>query len=302
MLRKSRLFVVVFFIISLAIFVVFHIVRIATTDRSVPVIEMDNNSVTVSVEGGDAAILQGVTATDKKDGDITENLFIESRTAFLERGRFEVTIAAADKDNHVAKVTREVIYSDYISPQFSLAGPLKFLTSRESQDDLNITNGLSAKDVIDGNISNKIKISSDYSISSFTPGDYHMIFLVTNSMGDTAKLPVTITIYTASQESGLPQIILSKYLINTPKGKQIDLSTLVEQINYRNSTFIRGEDGNYYNGDFNSEGEAVMFPADSIKIDSDIDWNSPGAYEVTFKFMDTSTELSNFVRCYIVVY
>ena len=37
-----------------------------------PVIEMDSESITVSVEGGDEAILEGVTATDKKDGDITE--------------------------------------------------------------------------------------------------------------------------------------------------------------------------------------------------------------------------------------
>ena len=48
-----------------------------------PVIEMDSESITVSVEGGDEAILEGVTATDKKDGDITENLFIESRTNFF---------------------------------------------------------------------------------------------------------------------------------------------------------------------------------------------------------------------------
>ena len=42
-----------------------------------------------------------MTATDDKDGDITENLFIESRTTFLEKGRFNVTIAVADQDNHV---------------------------------------------------------------------------------------------------------------------------------------------------------------------------------------------------------
>ena len=152
MLRKSRMFVIVFFVLSLAIFAAYHTMILLTTDNTVPVIEMDNDTITVSVEGGDEAILEGVTALDDKDGDITENLFIESRTTFLEKGRFNVTIAVADKDNHVAKVEREVVYSDYRSPQFSLSGPLKVQASRESRDDLNISSGLSAKDVIDGNI------------------------------------------------------------------------------------------------------------------------------------------------------
>lgn len=302
MLRKSRMFVVVFFTISVVVFVIYHAVRITTNDRTIPVIEMDSDSIVVSVKGGDEAILEGVTATDGKDGDITENLFIESRTTFFEKGRFNVTIAVADRDNHVTKVTREVSYSDYKSPQFSLSGPLKFLTTRESQDDLNITKGLSAKDVVDGNISNRIKISSDYSIVGSIEGDYHMLFLVTNSMGDTARLPVTITIYSAPRESGLPQLILSKYLINIPVGKKVDLMSLVEQIDYRNLTYRRGEDGNYYSGEFDSEGEEVMFSADSVQIDSDVNWDLPGVYEAIFTFKDNNTEASNYARCFIVVY
>ncbi len=171
MLRKSRTFVVIFFIISVAIFTVFRVTRAIATDRTLPVIEMDSESITVSVKDGDEAILNGVKAKDGKDGDISDNLFIESRTTFLEKGRFEATIAVSDKDNHISKATREVIYKDYRSPQFSLTNPLKYQNTREAEDDINITKGLSANDVIDGNINNKIKISSDYSINSNSPGD-----------------------------------------------------------------------------------------------------------------------------------
>ena len=157
MLRKTRVFVVLFFIISIVIFAGYRAKRALSTDRTIPVIDMDSDSVEVSVEGGDKAILEGVTATDEKDGDITENLFIESRSNFFEKGRYNVTIAVSDKDNHVTKVKREVIYTDYKSPQFSLSRPLKYQTARENRDDLNIASGLSATDVIDGNISNKIK-------------------------------------------------------------------------------------------------------------------------------------------------
>ena len=304
MLRKSRTFVVIFFILSVAIFAVFRIARAASTDRTIPVIEMANDSITVSVEGGDKAILEGVKAMDAKDGDITESLFIESRSSFVEKGRFKVSLVAVDKDNHVAKAEREVIYSDYKSPQFSLAGPLKFQTTLESRDDLNIAVNLSAQDVIDGNISNRIKISSDYSIlgNGNVTGDYPMEFIVTNSMGDTVKLPVTVTIYSALEENGLPVITLSQYLINTPAGTSVDLTSLVEQINYHNDTYRRGEDGDFYNGEYDKEGNPEKYSSNDIKIEEAVDWDTPGVYEVKIVFTDGVTNLSNYTRCYIMVY
>lgn len=302
MLRKTRIFVILFFILSVAIYAGYHTIKVLSTDRTIPVIDMDSDSVNVSVEGGDMAILEGVTATDDKDGDITGNLFIESRSDFIEKGRFNVTIAVSDKDNHVTKAKREVVYTDYKSPQFSLSQPLKFQTIREKRDDLNISSGLSATDVIDGNISNNIKISSEYSLYSYSTGDYPMEFIVTNSMGDTSKLPVTVTIYSSEEESGLPEIVLTDYLINTSVGTEVDLDTLIEQIYYHNSTYRRGEDGNYYNGEIDYEGNPVILSSDSIQIEADIDWNTPGVYEVKVTVSDDNAGLSNFVRCYIVVY
>ena len=71
MLRKTRAFVVIFFIISVFLFGGYTLIRAVSVDRTLPVIEMDSDEVTISVEGGDAAILEDVTASDEKDGDIT---------------------------------------------------------------------------------------------------------------------------------------------------------------------------------------------------------------------------------------
>jgi hypothetical protein len=302
MLRKTRIFVVIFFIISVLLFGGYTLIRAVTVDRTLPIIEMDSDEVTISVKGGDTAILEGIKASDEKDGDITGNLFVESKSTFIEKGIFKATIAVADSDNHVTKVERKVTYSDYRSPQFTLTEPLKFLTTRENRDDLNIAESLRANDVVDGNISNKIKISSEYSINGYTPGDSHMEFIVTNSMGDTSKLPVTVNIYSALEESGLPEIILSNYLINTPVGAGADIEALIEQIEYHNDTFRRGEDGNLYNGEFDAEGNPIMFDWSAIQIDTDADWNTPGVYEVKITFTDEAANLSNFTRCYVVVY
>lgn len=302
MLRKTRIFVVIFFIISVLLFGSYTLIRAVTVDRTLPIIEMDSDEVTISVKGGDAAILEGIKASDEKDGDITGNLFVESKSTFIEKGIFKATIAVADSDNHVTKVERKVTYSDYRSPQFTLTEPLKFLTTRENRDDLNIAESLRANDVVDGDISNKIKISSEYSINGYTTGDSHMEFIVTNSMGDTSKLPVTVNIYSALEESGLPEIILSNYLINTPVGAGADIEALIEQIEYHNDTFRRGEDGNLYNGEFDAEGNPIMFDWSAIQIDTDADWNTPGVYEVKITFTDEAANLSNFTRCYVVVY
>lgn len=302
MLRKTRGFVIIFFVFSIVLFGGYRIWRYTSADRTLPVIEMDTDTVTVPVDGGDEAILEGVTATDEKDGDITDSLFIESRTNFVEKGRFRVTITVSDKDNHVTKAEREVVYSDYTSPKFSLSGPLKFLTARENQDDLDIASGLSAYDVVDGNISNNIKISGDYSLLSNTPGEYPMEFAVTNSMGETAKLPVTVTIYSAADERGLPEITLKEYLINTPVGNGADVAALIDQIEYHNDVYRRADDGNFYTGDYDEEGNPVMIPGDAIRIDTQVDWNTPGVYDVKITYSDDEAGLSNYARCYIVVY
>lgn len=302
MLKKTRIAVVILFILSVVVFSGYRLEQAISIDRTIPVIEMESNSITVSVKGGDEAILEGVTALDGKDGDITNDLFIESRTTFIEKGRFNVTIAVADRDNHVTKAEREVIYSDYIPPQFSLTEPFKFLSTKESRDDLNIAAALSASDVIDGNISNRIKMSSEYSIDGSPTGDYTMEFYVTNSMGDTARLPVTITIYSAMEESGLPEIILSKYLINTPVGTSVDIKGLVERIKYHNNIYRRAEDGNFYSTEFDSMGNPLMISGDSIHVDNNVEWEKPGVYEVKITYTDEATSLSNYIRCYIVVY
>ena len=264
MLRKTRIFVVIFFIISVLLFGGYTLIRAVTVDRTLPIIEMDSDEVTISVKGGDTAILEGIKASDEKDGDITGNLFVESKSTFIEKGIFKATIAVADSDNHVTKVERKVTYSDYRSPQFTLTEPLKFLTTRENRDDLNIAESLRANDVVDGDISNKIKISSEYSINGYTTGDSHMEF--------------------------------------TPVGAGADIEALIEQIEYHNDTFRRGEDGNLYNGEFDAEGNPIMFDWSAIQIDTDADWNTPGVYEVKITFTDEAANLSNFTRCYVVVY
>ena len=286
MLRRSLVFVVIFFMFSVSVYGGYGLYERLHSDSTSPVISLESDSVTVSVEEGDEAILQGVTARDEKDGDLTDRIFIESRSNFIGKGQFSVTYAVADSDNHVSRASREVIYSDYKSPKFELSEALKFQTTRESQDDLNIAANLTAYDVLDGNISNKIRISGDYTISSYNPGDYPMEFSVPNSMGDTAHLPVTVTIYSAGEENAKPKIEMSHYLINTPVGQGVDVVGQIKEISYRGYTYHRADDGNFYSGEYDKDGMPIMFTSDSLFIETNVDFNTPGVYEVKVNYTD----------------
>ena len=54
--------------------------------------------------------------------------------------------------------------------------------------------------------------------------------------------------------------------------------------------------------EFDAEGNPIMFDWSAIQIDTDVDWNTPGVYEVKITFDDEAANLSNFTRCYVVVY
>ncbi len=302
MLRRTRVFVILFFLLSVGIWKGYDVLTGLSTDNSQPVITLSSESLTISVADGDAAILQGVTAEDAKDGDLTDKIFIESRKRFVEKGKFTVTYAVADSDNHLVRADREIIYSDYVSPQFELSEPLEFPKSASAQDDADISAHLSAHDAIAGDISNKIRISGEYTMSSNAVGDYPMEFIVMNSMGDTVTLPVTVSIYDPSAKNSLPKINLSSYLINTPVGSEIDLDGVLKSIEYRGLIYQREEDGSFQSGEYNRDGEPIMIPAGFVSREGSVNFNDPGVYEVTYMYNDSEEEITNHTRLYVVVY
>ena len=301
MLKRTRVFVVLFFLLSAAIFGGRRFYLSVHTDRIFPTINVPSESITVSVKGGDEAILEGVTAEDNRDGDLTDQLFIESRSGFDKDKKFTVNIAVSDSANHITKATREVSYSDYTAPQFELSGPLVFPKAANSQDDVNIVAYLTAHDVLDGNVSNKIRISGDYTMNVYSEGDYPMEFIVTNSMGDTSTLPVTVKLCNPVVENSLPQIRLKQYLINTPVGTGVNLDDMIEDITYRGYVFNKSEDGNYYSGEYTTNGEAIMISSSLLKRTGTVDFETPGVYEITYTYEDAENEIENYSRLYVVV-
>ncbi|HIZ43524.1 MAG TPA: DUF5011 domain-containing protein [Firmicutes bacterium] len=274
-MRRVRIFSIFILIVALAVFGAYQFYEFRTQDYVGPRITMDSESVTVSCAAGDDELLAGVTAEDSRDGDVTSSLMVESKSNFIEKGRRNITIAAFDENSHVTKASREVIYSDYQSPVFSMDRPLKFPVN--TQD---ILVGVTVQDMLDGDLTSQVKISGEYSINVSEAGEYPMVFTVANSAGDVVSLPVTVEIYNVQDEAAKPQIGLSQYLIYAGASAPVNPWDFVQTVEMEGAVYTRTESGALQS----PEGE--MITEDMVAIANPVDYNTPGTYEITYQITD----------------
>ena len=82
-----------------------------TSDRKGPEIAVPSGADVTYEEGSDTALLlEGVTATDDRDGDVTDSVVIENIFPNDDRTGASVIYAAKDSHNNVTKGTRRVNY------------------------------------------------------------------------------------------------------------------------------------------------------------------------------------------------
>ena len=236
-MHKTRAAVLILFLASTLAFGGCLVRQQTGKDGKGPEITMDNSEISASIHAEESELLAGVTAYDKKDGDVTSSLAVEHISNFVEKGRRKISIVAFDSDNHVTHAERELVYNDYTSPVFSLDRPLRFSLNA---DDL--TEGLSAEDCLDGTITDRIRISYEDEISS-TPGLYHVTYSVANRAGDVTSLPVTVELYDPAEENGRPQITLSDYLIHLDLQQPFDPQAYLESVSVDQMLYEKREDG-----------------------------------------------------------
>ncbi|MBR6618825.1 MAG: hypothetical protein IKK85_00605 [Clostridia bacterium] len=213
MVKLLRKLTLVLFVLVLLAFIAFSIAEKFTTDTTMPYITVDSEVIEISVKDKKEILLSGVTAYDGKDGDISDRVLIESISKFIEPGVCSVTYAVADSDKHVAKQTRTVRYTDYTPPEFYMKRALVYGVDEA----LDIRAAVGARDSIDGDISDRVSIvTTDYVKN--TIGVFTVSLQVSNSMGDTIYLDVTV--HVEGNETMAPQIQLKKSLIYVKKGEE----------------------------------------------------------------------------------
>lgn len=211
-MKKQNWISLLLIIACVAVLLGYRTLNRLRTDTTPPVITVEENTLELSALEPREALLQGVSARDNADGDVTGSLVVESVRLLRSDGTVTVTYAAFDKSGNVAKQTREVRFTDYESPRFSLSRPLMF-SQTYNYDVLSI---IDAEDMLEGDIGHRIRATVLDEVSAGYAGTHHVQFRVTNSLGDMVELVLPVEIYTPTLFEG--SLTLKEYLVYIKQG------------------------------------------------------------------------------------
>ena len=268
-MKKRTWFSFALVVLCLAVFFGYRAVKRLGADTKAPQINMSAGADRISVQATADILLQGITAEDETDGDVTASLVVERVRLLDSDGNAVVNYAAFDRAGNVAKANRQVKYSDYESPRFSLERPLLFAQNAS----LNVLDCIRATDVFDGNITRRIRATFLTENMAAIIGTHEVELRVTNSMGDTVVLKLPVEIYSAGTYQG--SLSLTEYLIYLPVG------TTFQPKDYLGSFTMGHETISLKNG----------VPKDfSLQISGTVDTKKPGVYSVGYTLTQCDTD------------
>lgn len=222
-MQKLRVWVCILTVVSIVASVLLWFRSIKMNERPV---------ITCSVEGDievlssatDAELLKFVTASDSRDGDISDKIIVERKNYFVSKGITSINYAVCDSDNNVAKISKNVKFTDYRSPKFTMNSDF-LVYARTAIDFSNI---VGAYDVYDGDISERVKIISSTYNNAYA-GEYDVNCKVTNSFGDTSDISFKAIV--VDDDPNVKKVKLDKYIMYTAVGETPDFAANIKSLN-----------------------------------------------------------------------
>lgn len=227
-----------------------------TSDRTPPRISCDSDELEISVSDPEEVLLQGVTASDSRDGDLTDQIMISNVSQLITDNTAKVTYMVFDASNNMASWSRTVRYTDYEKPRFHLSLALEYTVG----ETVTLLDRLTASDVIDGDISDHIRITAQD--LDTIPGIYNITAQVSNSLGDTASLPLRVVI----REQGQVRMVhLTEQLIYLNVGDPFEAEDYIKSVRNRSNQTV---------------------DKSHVNIEDAVDTETPGHYFVTYTYTD----------------
>lgn len=229
-------------------------------DAVPPVItsSIDELHVDAAEAADDAVLKEGLTASDDVDGDITDHIIVGTISPFKKKGVCDVEYVVFDSNNNVGRYERTVYFENYESPKLQLSKALVY----EVNGTILITDRLTATDMLEGDISGKIRFSSS-NLTTTEEGTYRLNVEVKNAYGDSVKyqLPINLVRYNCDQE----RIQLNDYLVYVENGKEIAPESYITNVINRSGK---------------TEG------LEHIKITRNVDLTKPGTGQICYELLE----------------
>jgi len=219
-----------------------------------PVLVSDRETLEISVKDDKSILLTGISASDDQDGDLTADIQIAGISKLINDNTAKVTYLVFDSDQNMATLVRPVRFVDYTAPRFHIREPLVYYRSESIQ----LLDRLSVTDVIDGDITDSIRISQ---LSPTSAGETYLVMCqATNSMGDTIFLELPVIQYDGIALR--PEIRLTDYLVYLQTGAAFDARSYLKNVTTPDGT-----------GDLSS-----------VAVEGAVDTTVPGVYMVRYSY------------------
>ena len=181
--------------------------KVMVVDTTPPEIKTEDDNVTidfVSYPINPNSIKVSFTATDNYDGDITAKVekTVKDNVCIL---------TVSDSSGNTAQKKINLVFDDGIRPVLVLKGPSTVYLEVGSKY---AESGYSATDNLDGNITDKVKVSGK--VDTSTSGIYNIEYSVTDSSGNITKLIKKVVVYGNANTENFNNI--------TPNGKTVYLT------------------------------------------------------------------------------
>ncbi len=180
--------------------------KVTVKDTRQPVITLvpDPDSITPP---GEEYQEPGFSAWDDCDGDITHLVQIQ-------RQEDVITYTVSDSSGNTATVSRHIRVEDVTAPELTLngEGEVTIIVGTEYAEP-----GYAAQDTVDGDLTGTVQIQGSVDIQF--PGEYTLVYTVTDAAGNTTQAERKVTVVPAEQPEppGPPEIVV-------PSGKVIYLT------------------------------------------------------------------------------
>lgn len=259
-MRWIRTFIILFFILAAAVFGVSRVQEFRERDETIPVITSDREILEIPCDYTQDQLLKGLTAYDEKDGDLTDEIVAGNFSRFLSPGLCNVTYVVFDSSDQPGTLTRQVRFSDYHSPEFTLSEPLVFEEGRGSYSV--VMERLGAQDLLDGDLSEWI-VQTDTDANYQRAGEYHIQAEVENSYGDTSSVSLPVHVVKSGSQS--VRIGLTSWILYLEQGGAVNPADYIGEVS--------GADGS-------------RIDAGQVTWESSVDTQTPGVYEIHYTVSD----------------
>ena len=269
-MRYLRIFTAIVFVFSLlfAGWANHHYNRNLNTDY--PEITSTVELLEISVQDPPEAIYRELRAQDATDGDLTAQIMVASMSHFLEPGTVRVKYVVFDSHNNSATLTRQVRYTDYEAPVFSLEKAPVYTVGSS----FDLIDHIHVEDCIDGDISDHIRVISNM-VNNYSVGNYPVVLEVSKSCGDTAQITLWVT-YESKESTAI--VKLHRYIVYVQQGQTFEPMQWLATVTDRNATAL---------------------DAEKIEIQGNLDINKPGCYQLVYSYQDGT--LSGYAPMTVVV-